>query len=121
MSKTKKSRQDLSFEQSLQNLRSVVAELEGGSLSLDDSLKKYEQGIASLRSCYASLKNAELKISRLISVDQQGHARLTPFDHESTADGALDEAELQAELDEEMTDSGSVEDPSEIDESDSLF
>ena len=39
--------------------------LEGGELSLEQSLSEYEQGIGSLRRCREILDQAELKIKEL--------------------------------------------------------
>ncbi|MBQ3145464.1 MAG: exodeoxyribonuclease VII small subunit [Clostridia bacterium] len=36
---------DLNFEETMQQLETIVKELEEGKLNLDDSIKKFEQGI----------------------------------------------------------------------------
>ena len=38
--------EELSFEQSMQELEKIVQELEKGNLNLEDTIKKFEQGIA---------------------------------------------------------------------------
>jgi exodeoxyribonuclease VII small subunit len=53
------------FEQSLDDLEKLVARMEGGEMSLDDSLKSYERGIALYRSCHAALEQAELRVKLL--------------------------------------------------------
>lgn len=60
MSKVKES-----FEDSLDKLESVVAQLEGGSLDLDSSIKKFEEGIKFYKSCKIQLDKAEKKIQVL--------------------------------------------------------
>jgi len=56
---------DLPFENALAELETLVAQMERGDLSLDDSLKAYERGIALTRHCSAALKEAELRVAAL--------------------------------------------------------
>ncbi|MFT6631779.1 MAG: exodeoxyribonuclease VII small subunit [Bacteriovoracaceae bacterium] len=53
------------FEGSLQKLEDVVSSLEGGELSLDESIKKFEEGIKLYKGCKDLLGAAEKKISVL--------------------------------------------------------
>ncbi|MGA9342628.1 MAG: exodeoxyribonuclease VII small subunit [Rhodanobacteraceae bacterium] len=53
------------FERSLDELEALVARMEQGELSLDDSLKSYERGIALFRDCQGALDEAELKVKLL--------------------------------------------------------
>jgi len=55
----------LNFEAALAELETLVAQMEGGDLSLDDSLKAFERGIALTRHCSTALKEAELKVEAL--------------------------------------------------------
>jgi exodeoxyribonuclease VII small subunit len=55
----------LGFEEALSRLEELVAELEGGDLSLEDSLRAFEQGIRLVRQCSDRLKAADLRISQL--------------------------------------------------------
>ncbi|MBP5342896.1 exodeoxyribonuclease VII small subunit [bacterium] len=50
------------FEQTMEELEKIVKELESGSLSLDDSVKKYTEGIELSKHAYDLLKNAESKL-----------------------------------------------------------
>ena len=54
------------FEQSLQELESLVTKLESGDLSLEESLAAFEQGIKLTRECQQHLSDAEQKVSMLI-------------------------------------------------------
>ena len=56
---------EVNFEAALAELESLVAQMEGGDLSLDDSLKAFERGIALTRHCSSALKQAELKVQLL--------------------------------------------------------
>jgi len=54
------------FETSLKRLEEIVAKLEKGELSLEDSLALYEEGISLSRFCHAKLEEAEGKIELLV-------------------------------------------------------
>lgn len=53
------------FEKILNDLESIVQQLEKGDLSLEDSLKQFEQGIHLARQCQDTLTQAEQKITIL--------------------------------------------------------
>lgn len=86
--KSNKSKQP-SFEDSLAELETIVAKLEGGQLGLADSLEEYECGVKHLKSCYQQLSAAERRIELVSQVDASGKPRTEAFDDESSA--ALDE------------------------------
>lgn len=77
------------FEQSLEELESIVAKLEGGQLGLADSLEEYELGVKHLKSCYQQLSAAERRIELVSKVDADGQPQTEAFDDESSA--SLDE------------------------------
>ena len=77
--KVAKSKQP-SFEQSLAELESIVAKLEGGKLGLDESLQQYEQGVKHLKSCYGLLTAAERRIELVSGMDEEGRPRTEPFE-----------------------------------------
>ena len=54
-----------SFEKTLQKLQEVVAKLEDGSMTLDESVTLYEKGVQLNAQCEAALKEAESKIAEL--------------------------------------------------------
>jgi exodeoxyribonuclease VII small subunit len=56
----------LNFEKALAELEQLVAEMEQGDLSLEDSLKRFEKGIALTTECQQALQNAELKVTELV-------------------------------------------------------
>lgn len=73
-----------SFEQSLQRLETVVAQLERTDLSLEDSVKLFEEGMALVSLCRQQLDAAEAKVE--ILVKRAGGMAPQPFapgDHES--------------------------------------
>jgi exodeoxyribonuclease VII small subunit len=54
------------LEKSLAELEKIVARLEAGDLTLDDSLKQFERGVALTRQCQTALRNAEQKVEILL-------------------------------------------------------
>ncbi len=78
-----------SFEESLAELETIVAKLEGGQLGLADTLGEYELGVKHLKSCYDQLSAAERRIELVTQVDADGKPRTEAFDDEASA--ALDE------------------------------
>ncbi len=54
------------FETSLKKLEEVVRRLEGGSLSLEDSLKAFEEGVRHASFCAKKLDEAERRVEVLL-------------------------------------------------------
>ena len=54
------------FESALGELEGLVARMETGELSLDDSLGNFERGIALYRQCQRALDQADLKVRQLL-------------------------------------------------------
>ena len=59
-----------SFEENMEELEKVVAELEKGDLNLDDSVSRFEQGIKISKECSKILEEAEKKITILVKDDE---------------------------------------------------
>lgn len=57
---------DLTFEQAYAQLEAVVAQLESGDLSLDDSVALYERGQQLARRCGELLDGAELRVRQIM-------------------------------------------------------
>lgn len=72
----------ISFETAMQELEQLVARLEQGELSLDQSLKDFERGVALTRICQRALTEAEQKV-QILSRDQ-GQESLVAFDSEDS-------------------------------------
>ena len=60
------------FEKAMTRLEQIVAALEGGKCSLDDSLKLFEEGTKLTAYCNKLLKEAEQKIVKLTDIEQGG-------------------------------------------------
>ena len=57
------------FEESVMELEKIVAELESGDVTLDESLSLFERGIKLSKSCQKMLDAAEKKVSVLMTND----------------------------------------------------
>lgn len=66
---------ELNFEQAMQQLESIVQQMEQGELPLADALAKFEEGIKLARTSQTILKNAEQKV-QILSSD---HMNLADF------------------------------------------
>jgi exodeoxyribonuclease VII small subunit len=55
----------LSFEDALKRLETIVARLESGDASLDESIMLYTQGDALRAQCEARLKDAQARIEKI--------------------------------------------------------
>ena len=60
---------DMTYEQAMTRLEQIVALLESGRCTLDESLKLFEEGTKLTAYCAEQLKNAEQKIVKLTAVE----------------------------------------------------
>jgi exodeoxyribonuclease VII small subunit len=74
-------RKKLDYEASIAELESLVARLEQGDISLEESLKLYESGVLITRDCQEALQNAEQKVQMLLK--QSDQANLVDFEPHS--------------------------------------
>ncbi|MBD8893116.1 exodeoxyribonuclease VII small subunit [Roseibium litorale] len=73
----------LSFEDALQQLETIVRQLEQGNVPLERSIEMYERGAQLRKHCDGLLKAAEAKVEK-IQMNQDGSAASTvPLDPES--------------------------------------
>jgi len=63
------------FEKSLNELEQLVTRMEGGDLSLDESLKSFERGITLFRDCQGALQQAELRVQTLLDPEHPDDAQ----------------------------------------------
>ena len=82
ISKLKEKKAAPSFEEALEQLETIVHDLEEGQVGLEESLARYESGVKLLRHCYNLLGRAERRIELLSQVDEQGNPITEPFDEE---------------------------------------
>jgi exodeoxyribonuclease VII small subunit len=57
---------DMSFEQALKELESIVDRLEKGDVELEASIRIYERGEALRAHCDALLRKAEAKVEKIV-------------------------------------------------------
>jgi exodeoxyribonuclease VII small subunit len=67
------------FEDALEKLEKIVSKLEGGEISLEESLKLFEEGIRLSRFCSQKLEEAEKKVEILLR-DKEGQWKTEPFE-----------------------------------------
>lgn len=72
--------ENLSFEQALEELTTIVSEMEQGDLSLEQSLKQFERSIALAGASSSKLQQAEQKVAILMGKDEK--SVLTDFDND---------------------------------------
>ena len=70
---------EIKFEDALKKLEKIVADLEDGSLSLDDALGRYEEGVKLSKLCAKRLELAKKKVEILMK-SEDGAVELKPFD-----------------------------------------
>jgi exodeoxyribonuclease VII small subunit len=75
---SRKKAENLSFEESIQELESLVKQMEAGDLPLEDALQSFERGIVLARHSQQTLKKAEQKVQVLMS--QNGQQQLVDLD-----------------------------------------
>lgn len=74
---TKKSAETPDFEVTLTELEKLVASLEEGEQSLDDSLTGFKRGIELTRQCQNMLDNAQQTVDQLMDTEDQDS--IAPF------------------------------------------
>ncbi|MDP2696843.1 exodeoxyribonuclease VII small subunit [Thalassospira sp.] len=72
---------NLSFEEALGQLETLVRQLEQGQIGLDDAIASYERGAALKRHCADKLRMAEERIEK-ITLDAGGRPTATPTEIE---------------------------------------
>ena len=71
----------LNFEQTMEELRAIVDQMERGDAKLDQALAAFERGAALRARAQALLEEAKLKIE-MVSKNQQGDMQFEPFEEE---------------------------------------
>jgi len=79
--KTQQDIAKMSFEQALEELKTIVEQLETGETRLDDAISAYERGSQLKRHCEDKLREAQAKIEK-ISLGADGNVASEPFDAE---------------------------------------
>ena len=61
-----KKEEELTFEESLVKLETIVKELENGSVALDDAINKFTEAMNLSKTCNEKLKNAEENVNKIL-------------------------------------------------------
>ncbi len=70
----------LSFEQAIDDLNRVVAQIEDGRIPLQDSIDQYERGMALIRHCRTILQAAEKRIEHIAAEQKPQPDKPRPAD-----------------------------------------
>ena len=72
--------QEGGFDDRLERLEALVADLEGGELSLEEAMDRFAAGVELLGSCREALASYEARVEELSEVAEQGLSELTEED-----------------------------------------
>lgn len=68
---------DMSFEAALEELETIVRQLEDGKSALDDAISAYERGAALKKHCETKLREAQMKVDKIV-LGEDGKASVEP-------------------------------------------
>jgi exodeoxyribonuclease VII small subunit len=77
----KETKQEMSFEEALERLEKLVAQMEGGELGLEEMLACFEEGSSLVTLCSSKLDEVEQRIEKLVKKD--GALKEVAFDSET--------------------------------------
>ncbi|MBT7398217.1 MAG: exodeoxyribonuclease VII small subunit [Hellea sp.] len=69
---------EMTFENALNELESIVSKLERGEATLEESIAIYERGAKLKSHCEGKLKDAQLKVEKIV-LDKDGKVETVPF------------------------------------------
>ena len=69
---------EIKFEEAISMLEEAVRLLEGGTLSLNESIEKYEEALAYVKICNKTLEKAEQKV-KILTQSADGSISDRPF------------------------------------------
>lgn len=64
-----KNEKELSFEENLEKLETIVKNLESGNIPLDDAIDSFNEAMKLAKKCDDKLKNAEEKVNKILNSD----------------------------------------------------
>ena len=67
---------NISFEESLEKLESIVKELESGNIELDKAINQYTEAMKLVSICNDKLKNATEQVNKILNANDE----LIPFE-----------------------------------------
>ncbi len=57
----------MKFEDKIKELEEIIASLENGEVSLDESIEKYTKAMKLVKECDSELKNIEEKVNKIVT------------------------------------------------------
>jgi exodeoxyribonuclease VII small subunit len=84
------------FEEELANLEAVVAQIDSGELTLEESIDAFERGVGLVRSLNQKLDEFDRRVE-LLTRGPNGELRVAPYQggDASTTDNASDDEEFE--------------------------
>jgi exodeoxyribonuclease VII small subunit len=79
MSEAERQPDELTFEDAMESLESIVSSLEGERLPLEEMLQSYERGVKLLRVCRSRIETARQRVE-IITADLEGRSKATLSD-----------------------------------------
>ena len=64
-----KKEKELSFEESIKKLETIVRELESGDVLLDDAINKFNEAVLLAKTCDSKLKTATESVNKILNED----------------------------------------------------
>lgn len=61
-----KKNEELTFEEAMKELETIVKDLESGNIPLDDAINKFNEAMTLAKSCNDKLKNAEENVNKIL-------------------------------------------------------
>ena len=66
-----KKKDEISFEEKIKKLESIVSELESGEVNLDDAIDKYTEAMKLAKFCSEKLSDATAKVNKILTEDNE--------------------------------------------------
>jgi exodeoxyribonuclease VII small subunit len=86
------SSEPFSIEEAIDELGTIVEQLESGESPLEASLQQFERGMQLLRQCHSVLDNAAARIELITRLDTDGQVETEEFDGRSTVSKSAGDA-----------------------------
>lgn len=62
---------EVKFEEKMQELESIISELENGEIDLDESIAKYTRAMTLVKECDEKLKSVEEQVSKMVTENDE--------------------------------------------------
>jgi len=98
-SKAKPQPTELNFEKAMDRLESIVEQMEGGKLALEDLIVRYEEGMNLVKVCQDRLTKAEQKIE-IIARNSAGKPVVKDFEPAAESNNEDEKADKELKNDE---------------------